>query len=207
MKKIAILALQGGVQEHVAHLRDCGVEPVFVKKPEHLEDVAGLIMPGGESSTLRKLLKETGLHEAIIEKVDSGMKVWGTCAGAILAAKKVVGEETCLGIIDIEINRNIFGPQLDSFTEMRTIPKISDHPIKLVFIRAPGITKVWGETETLLESKNSIVAAENKNVLATSFHPELSPNREIHKYFIEKCGLATKDIPKTQWDRNRWMRG
>ena len=207
MKKIAILALQGGVQEHAAHLRDCGVEPVLVKKPEHLEDVTGIIIPGGESSTLRKLLKETGLHEAILEKANSGMKVWGTCAGAILVAKKVVGEETCLGIIDIEINRNNFGRQLDSFTEMRTIPKISDQPIKLVFIRAPGITKIWGNTETLLESRNSIVAAENDNVLATSFHPELSPNREIHKYFIEKCGLSAKDTPKTQWDRNRWMRG
>ena len=206
MKRIAILALQGGVLEHAAHLRDCGIEPVFVKKPEQLEDVAGLIMPGGESSTLRKLLKQTGLDKAILEKVDAGMKVWGTCAGAILAAKKVVGEETCLGIIDIEINRNIFGAQLDSFTEMRTIPKISDHPIKLVFIRAPGITKVWGNTETLLESRDAIVAAENDNVLATSFHPELSPNREIHKYFIEKCGLTAKDAPKTQWDRNRWMR-
>ena len=206
MKNIGILALQGGVQEHASHLQDCGIKPIFIKKPEQLENIAGLIIPGGESSTLRKLLKETGLHNAIIEKVSSGMKVWGTCAGAILAAKKVVNEETCLGIIDIEINRNFFGAQLDSFTETNTIPKISDKALKLIFIRAPGITKVWGNTEILLESRNSIVAAENENVLVTSFHPELSSNREIHKYFIKKCGLNAKEDEQIQWDRNRWMR-
>ncbi|HPA56146.1 MAG TPA: pyridoxal 5'-phosphate synthase glutaminase subunit PdxT [bacterium] len=206
MSSIAILDLQGGVAEHAAHIRDCGHEPVFVKKVEHLENVAGLILPGGESSTLRKLLFQTGLDKEIIQKVKTGMKVWGTCAGAILCAAKVVGEEPCLALIDIEIERNLFGSQLSSFTEEKIIPDVSDKPIKLVFIRAPGIKSVWGETKILLETRGVIVAAENQNVLATSFHPELSPNREIHKYFIKKSGLIVKESTDIQWDQNRWMR-
>ncbi len=206
MSRIAILDLQGGVAEHAAHIRDCGHEPVFVKKVEHLENVAGLILPGGESSTLRKLLKETGLDKAIKAKVKNRMKVWGTCAGAILAASKVVGEEPCLSIIDIEIERNLFGSQLSSFTEFKVISKVSSQPVKLVFIRAPGIKSVWGDTKILLETKGVIVAAENESVLATSFHPELSPNREIHKYFIKKSGLIVKESTDIQWDQNRWMR-
>jgi pyridoxal 5'-phosphate synthase pdxT subunit len=206
MEKIGILDLQGGVAEHAAHIIDCGHEPVCVKKVEHLENVAGLILPGGESSTLRKLLKETGLDEAIKDHVKNGMKVWGTCAGAILAASKVVGEEPCLSLIDIEIERNLFGSQLSSFTEEKVIPSVSDKPIKLVFIRAPGIKSIWGETKILLETRGVIVAAENDSVLATSFHPELSPNREIHKYFIQKSGLQVKERSDIQWDRNRWMK-
>jgi len=206
MNRIAILDLQGGVAEHAAHIKDCGHEPVFVKKPAHLENVAGLILPGGESSTLRKLLFQTGLDKEIIQKVKAGMKVWGTCAGAILCASKIVDEEPCLAIIDIEIERNLFGSQLSSFTEERVIHKISDNPIKLVFIRAPGIKSVWGKTEILLETKGVIVAAENDSVLATSFHPELSPNREIHKYFIRKSGLQAKESTDIQWDLNRWMK-
>ncbi|HPS30174.1 MAG TPA: pyridoxal 5'-phosphate synthase glutaminase subunit PdxT [bacterium] len=206
MSKIGILDLQGGVAEHAAHIRDCGQEPVFVKKPEHLENVTGLILPGGESSTLRKLLALTGLDKEIQNKVKKGMKVWGTCAGAILCASKIVGEEPCLAIIDIEIERNIFGSQLSSFTEYKAIPIISDNSIKLVFIRAPGIKKVWGTTNILLETKGVIVAAENSSVLATSFHPELSPNREIHKYFIKKSGLQVTETNSIQWDRNRWMK-
>ncbi|HRQ68924.1 MAG TPA: pyridoxal 5'-phosphate synthase glutaminase subunit PdxT [bacterium] len=206
MSRIAILDLQGGVAEHAAHIRDCGHEPVFVKKQEHLENVSGLILPGGESSTLRKLLKETGLDKEIIQKVKTGMKVWGTCAGAILAASKVVGEEPCLSIIDIEIERNLFGSQLSSFTEFKVISKVSSQPVKLVFIRAPGIKSVWGDTKILLETKGVIVAAENESVLATSFHPELSPNREIHKYFIKKSGLQVKESTDIQWDQNRWMK-
>ncbi len=206
MSRIAILDLQGGVAEHAAHIRDCGHEPVFVKNQEHLENVSGLILPGGESSTLRKLLKETGLDKEIIQKVKTGMKVWGTCAGAILAASKVVGEEPCLSIIDIEIERNLFGSQLSSFTEFKVISKVSSQPVKLVFIRAPGIKSVWGDTKILLETKGVIVAAENESVLATSFHPELSPNREIHKYFIKKSGLIVKESTDIQWDQNRWMK-
>ncbi|HSW60549.1 MAG TPA: pyridoxal 5'-phosphate synthase glutaminase subunit PdxT [bacterium] len=206
MNRIAILDLQGGVAEHAAHIRDCGHEPVFVKKVEHLENVAGLILPGGESSTLRKLLFQTGLDKEIIQKVKTGMKIWGTCAGAILCASKVVGEDPCLSIIDIEIERNLFGSQLSSFTEFKVIPKVSSEPVKLVFIRAPGIKSVWGDTKVLLETRGVIVAAENQNVLVTSFHPELSPNREIHKYFIRKSELQVNDNIDVSWDRNRWMK-
>jgi pyridoxal 5'-phosphate synthase pdxT subunit len=206
MDRIAILDLQGGVAEHAAHIRDCGHEPVLVKKPVHLENAAGLILPGGESSTLRKLLFQTGLDKAIKDHVRNGMKVWGTCAGAILCASKVVGEEPCLSIIDIEIERNLFGSQLSSFTEFKVIPKVSSKPVKLVFIRAPGIKKIWGKTEILLETKGVIVAAENDSVLATSFHPELSPDREMHKYFIKKSGLQVTERPAVEWDRTRWMK-
>lgn len=206
MDRIAILDLQGGVAEHAAHIRDCGHEPVFVKKVEHLENIAGLILPGGESSTLRKLLFQTGLDSAIKDHVRNGMKVWGTCAGAILCASKIVGEDPCLSIIDIEIERNLFGSQLSSFTEFKVISEISPEPVKLVFIRAPGIKKVWGKTEILLETRGVIVAAENESVLATSFHPELSPNREIHKYFIKKSGLNVSERPSVEWDRTRWMK-
>ncbi|HRZ79812.1 MAG TPA: pyridoxal 5'-phosphate synthase glutaminase subunit PdxT, partial [bacterium] len=171
-----------------------------------LENIAGLILPGGESSTLRKLLFQTGLDNAIKDHVRNGMKVWGTCAGAILCASKIVGEDPCLSIIDIEIERNLFGSQLSSFTEFKVIPEISPEPVKLVFIRAPGIKKVWGKTEILLETRGVIVAAENESVLATSFHPELSPNREIHKYFIKKSGLHVSERPSVEWDRTRWMK-
>ena len=205
-KTIGVLALQGGYREHGAHLRDCGIEPVYVTRPEELAQCAGLIIPGGESSCLRRLMRGFEVDTAIVNAVkQDGMHVWGTCAGAILCADKVVGEEPCLGLIECEIERNIFGSQLSSFYEEVSIPGICETKERLVYIRAPGIRSVWGQTRTLLTSHDVITAAENDRVLVTSFHPELSETRAFHFYFIAKCGLTSHDARPQAWTRTAWM--
>lgn len=207
MKTIGVLALQGGFREHGAHLRRCGIDPVYVRDPEALASCAGLILPGGESSCLRRLLSANHLDDAIRSAVTAGqLCVWGTCAGAILSAQEVVGESPCLGIIEAEIARNVFGSQLDSFDEDVVIPAISDAPQHLVFIRAPGIVRIWGKTRLLHATHDTIAAAENDRVLITSFHPELSSSSDFHRYFVRKCGITPRDACPIPWAITDWMR-
>ena len=205
-RTIGVLSLQGGYREHGAHLRECGIEPVYVNEPSGLEHCAGLIIPGGESSCLRRLLKGFQMDEAIIEGVKSrGLKVWGTCAGAILCADEVVGEEPCLSLIEASVERNIFGSQLASFCEDVVVSGIGEEVQRLVYIRAPGIRRVWGKTREVHRSHGVITAAENDGVLITSFHPELSPTLLFHKYFIRKCGLEPHDARTVAWARTSWI--
>jgi 5'-phosphate synthase pdxT subunit len=187
---IGVLDLQGGVCEHLDHLQRLGISGRAVKQEEDFSGLAGLILPGGESTCLGRLLQIFALEQVIIKKYDQGMKLWGTCAGAILLASKVVGEGNYLNLIDIEIQRNGFGSQLDSFQSEALIPEVSAEPVPLTFIRAPKILRVGKGVHPLLRIGDFIAAAESPGVLATVFHPELTPNLALHRYFARKCGLA-----------------
>lgn len=203
---IGILALQGGFREHAAHLRDCGVAPIFVKTRADLSGCTGLIIPGGESSALRRLMAYDGLDAAVAEGVKRGsLCVWGTCAGAILCAAEVLGESPCLGVIEVSIERNVFGSQLDSFMEDAEVSAIGPGVMRLVYIRAPGIRRVWGQTRVLHRHGDVVTAAENARVLVTSFHPELSPTLAFHRYFVAKCGLRFSETGGEGWEFTRWM--
>ncbi|MEI7590651.1 MAG: pyridoxal 5'-phosphate synthase glutaminase subunit PdxT [Deltaproteobacteria bacterium] len=206
---IGVLDLQGGVAEHLEHLRFLGVECCAVKKAEHLSDIAGLIIPGGESTCLSRLLRIFEMDTAIVNEHKRGMKIWGTCAGAILLAKTVVGELPILSLIDITIERNGFGSQLDSFTASAVVAGVSNEKIPLVFIRAPKITSVGSGVNVLLKIDNYIAVAENDDVLATIFHPELTGDNSFHRYFAHKCGVNFNESAPTRntnWKSTSWMR-
>ncbi len=174
--KIGILDIQGSVEEHAEVLRRLGVEAVFVKKVADLEEVDGLIIPGGESTTILKLMKKSGLREAILAKTKKGMALWGTCAGAILMAKG------WLGLMDITIERNAYGRQLESFEgEVEFV----DKRILGIFIRAPKIVRVGKEVEILGHCGKEVVAAREGNLFVTTFHPELTSDDYMHKLFLE----------------------
>ncbi|MDO5398862.1 MAG: pyridoxal 5'-phosphate synthase glutaminase subunit PdxT [bacterium] len=186
MKKIGILSYQGTVAEHKKALSKIeGVKPVEVKTLEALNSVDALIIPGGESTTISKLLNIFGLMEPLRRRIESGMPVWGTCAGLILLAKEIEGEAAHLKLMDISVKRNAFGRQLDSFYTSRLIPRVDDSPLPLVFIRAPLIKSVSKDAEILCEIDGNIVAAKQNNMLATSFHPEFTDDLRMHKYFID----------------------
>lgn len=186
--KIGVLALQGGVIEHINHLKDLGCEAVEVRKVEELDDLDGLILPGGESTTIGKLLKKTGIFEKLREKIVTGFPVWGTCAGMILLAKNIENDEVRhLQTMDITVMRNAYGSQINSFIVEEKIEAVCEDKIPFVFIRAPYITKVESNVQILCKINNNIVAAREDNMLATSFHPELTDNLEMHRYFISMC--------------------
>ena len=187
--KVGVLSLQGGVIEHIKHLQALGVEALEIKKPEELEDIEGIILPGGESTTMGKLLRDTGIFQPLKDKINKGLPVWGTCAGMILLAKNIINEDKVhLGVMDIEVLRNAYGRQLGSFKTEGIISEVSNDAIPLVFIRAPYITNL-GLTVNVLHTVNGkIVAATQNNMLATSFHPELTESLEFHRYFIEMIG-------------------
>ncbi|NLD48969.1 MAG: pyridoxal 5'-phosphate synthase glutaminase subunit PdxT [Clostridiaceae bacterium] len=187
MMNIGVLALQGSYKEHIESLSRlenvCAVE---VKKTEQLNNVSGLIIPGGESTTIGKLLRECQLEEPIREKVLNGMPLWGTCAGMIIIAKEITNASyRHLGIMDIAVRRNAYGGQLDSFSTKAVIPSIAEYEIPLVFIRAPWIERVWGNAEVVLSVEGRIAAARQGNMLATSFHPELTEDLTFHRYFLK----------------------
>lgn len=189
MKKIGVLALQGGVIEHINHVKALGCEAVEVRKADELDDLDGLILPGGESTTIGKLLRKTGIFDKLKDKISSGFPVWGTCAGMILLAKNIENDEAIhLQTMDITVMRNAYGTQINSFIEDKIIEEVSSEPIPLVFIRAPYITRVEDNVQVLCKVANNVVAARQNNMLVTSFHPELTDNLNMHKYFIGMCG-------------------
>lgn len=188
---IGVLDLQGGVHEHLEHLERLGVAYKRVKQAEDFEDLAGVIIPGGESSCLSRLLNIFDIKNVLLQAHRRGMKIWGTCAGAILLAKEVVGEKACLGLIDITIERNGFGSQLDSFVSEALIPAVAPEPIPLTFIRAPKIIDVDPDVNILLKIDDYVAAAETESILVTVFHPELTGCLAFHRYFAMKCGLKT----------------
>lgn len=206
---IGVLDLQGGVFEHLDHLERIGVEGRSVKEPSDIQGLSGLIIPGGESSCLARLMRIFGVAEAIIHEHRKGMKIWGTCAGAILLAKVIVGESPHLGLIDIEIERNSFGSQLDSFSGKASIPRIAEEPLPLTFIRAPKIRRVGPGVDILLRMEDYIAAAESPTVLVTIFHPELTDSLAFHQYFADKCGLSLPDVVPHHdptWHTKSWTR-
>ncbi|AVP60060.1 glutamine amidotransferase subunit PdxT [Clostridium botulinum] len=188
MIKVGVLDLQGSVAEHMKILEKIeNVEPVRVKYKEDLDNIQGIILPGGESTTLGKLLKDFNIYDTLKEKIEKGLPVWGTCAGMILLAKDIQGQkESYFKVIDIKVKRNAYGSQLNSFSIEEMLEDIDKEPIELVFIRAPYITTVGSNVTILKRVRKNIVAAKEKNVLVTSFHPELTEDTRFHKYFIDK---------------------
>lgn len=188
--KIGVLALQGGVIEHINHLKALGSETVEIKKPEDLNNIQGIILPGGESTTMGKLLNRTGIMEILRDKVLKGLPVWGTCAGMILLAKTIENQaKTHLNLMDITVRRNAYGSQLDSFETKKIIDEAGTTPIPMVFIRAPFITSIGEQVKVLCEVNENIVAARQENMIVTSFHPELTDDLNFHRYFIDFCSM------------------
>ena len=210
--KVGVLALQGAFIEHVYALRDLGAEPKQVRLPEDLAGLDGLIIPGGESTTIGKLMTRWDLIEPIREMAAEGKAIWGTCAGMILLAKDIGGlDQPLLGLMDIKVERNAFGSQLDSFEADLQVPAFekelsgqastTGHPFHAVFIRAPLIQKVGPQAEEIARipgeeevgpdlttderRQDIIVAARQDNLLATAFHPELTPDRRFHQLFLK----------------------
>jgi pyridoxal 5'-phosphate synthase pdxT subunit len=181
--KIGVLALQGAFAEHVAVLRAIGVEAVEVRLPEHLDDVAGLILPGGESTTMRRLIDRWGMRGPILELAASGAPLFGTCAGMIVLAREITGdEEPILPLLDVTVTRNAFGRQLDSFETELPVPLLGDQPVHAVFIRAPVIERVGPDVDVLAKLPDGrIVAVRERNIIATSFHPELAGETRFHR--------------------------
>ncbi|HZX45054.1 MAG TPA: pyridoxal 5'-phosphate synthase glutaminase subunit PdxT [Candidatus Nanoarchaeia archaeon] len=179
--RIGVLALQGSVSEHIQILKRCGVTPIEVRLPEDLKHVDGLVIPGGESTTIGKLMERFWLDIEIKRKYEQGMPIYGTCAGAILLAKHIVGStQARLGLMDITVKRNDYGRQVDSFEADLTI---QDKPFKGIFIRAP-IIKAHKGCKVLAEYNKHPVLVQQKNLLAGTFHPELTNDTLIHEYFI-----------------------
>jgi 5'-phosphate synthase pdxT subunit len=189
MMKIGVLALQGAFIEHEHVLARLGVQPVEVRLPEHLEGLDGLIIPGGESTTMGLLAQKWGLLEPLQVFARSGRPIWGTCAGMILLAKEVVDGvpgQPILGLMDITVRRNAFGRQVDSFEADLAVPLLGDPPFHAVFIRAPVIERVGAGVEVLAALEDgTAVAVQQGNLLATAFHPELTRDERFHHYFLK----------------------
>ena len=191
--KIGILALQGDFSEHLATLRRIGVEGVEVRLPAQLQGLDGLIIPGGESTTFGKLAEAYGLMEPL-RQFGQERAIWGTCAGAIFLAKEIHRPQPLLGLMDIEVERNAFGRQVDSFIASLQVTGLAhngdtNEPFRAVFIRAPIISRVYGQANVVATLPDGrIVAARQGKLLATSFHPELTGDDRFHRYFAKIAG-------------------
>ena len=181
--KIGVLALQGAFAEHVAALRAIGVEAVEVRLPEQLDDVDGLIIPGGESTTMRNLIRRWNMREPILALAERGAPLFGTCAGMIVLSRQIEGgEEPILPLLDVTVERNAFGRQLDSFETDLSVPLLGDTPVHAVFIRAPVIESVGPDVDVIARLDDGrIVAVRERNIVATSFHPELAGETRFHR--------------------------
>jgi 5'-phosphate synthase pdxT subunit len=186
--EVGVLALQGDFAEHAAMLRRVGVKPREVRLPAHLEGLAGLIIPGGESTTMGRLLVTYDLLEPIRRMGAGGLPIWGTCAGLILMANDVGREQPLLGLMDMRVERNAFGRQTDSFETDIRVDGLEGGPLAAVFIRAPIIREVGRGVEVLARlADDSIVAARKEQFLVTAFHPELTGDTRMHEFF---CAMA-----------------
>lgn len=185
MNRIGILALQGAFREHQLALRSLGLDPVEVRQPKHLDHLDGLIMPGGESTTFGIVAQTLGFIEPLRAFAEA-KPTWGTCAGAIFMAKTISGQAPHLAVMDITIERNAFGRQIDSFVAPLRIVGIEGKPFEAVFIRAPIIRSVGSGVAVLSQLDDGrIVAAQQGHLLATSFHPELTADTRLHAYFLQ----------------------
>ena len=187
MTKIGVLALQGAFAEHIAILKTLGVDTTEVRLPEELDGIDGLIIPGGESTTITKLMLSYELADKIKKQALDGLPIMGTCAGMIMLAQKVDGtNHLSTGIMDIAVKRNAFGRQVDSFELDLDIPAIGDEPYHAIFIRAPKIEHAGPNVDILVKlSDDTIVAAKESNLIALAFHPELTADNRLHKYFLD----------------------
>jgi 5'-phosphate synthase pdxT subunit len=185
--RVGVLALQGDVREHATALREVGAEPVEVRLPRDLVGLDALILPGGESTTMRKLIDLYGLRDPIVALAQGGAPLYGTCAGMILLAQRIAdGDEPVLGLLDITVQRNAYGRQLDSFEADLDVPVLGDEPLHAVFIRAPVVSDVGPDVEVLArDPSGQPVAVRQGRVLATAFHPELTADRRLHRLLLE----------------------
>jgi 5'-phosphate synthase pdxT subunit len=190
--RIGVLAVQGAVREHVAAIREVGAEPVEVRLPRDLVDVDALILPGGESTAMRRLIDAYGLREPIAALARRGAPMLGTCAGMILLSQRLDGgEEPYLDLLDLGVRRNGYGRQLDSFEADLDVPALGDEPMHGVFIRAPLVTDVGPRTEVLARDPDgNHVAVRQGRVLATAFHPELTKDRRLHRLLADLVAEA-----------------
>jgi 5'-phosphate synthase pdxT subunit len=181
--RIGVLALQGAFREHLQTLGAIGVEGVPVRLPGDLADVAGLILPGGESTTMRKLIDRWDLRNPILGLAARGAPIFGTCAGMIVLAREIAGgEEPILPLLDVAVQRNAFGRQLDSFEADLSVPILGDQPVHGVFIRAPIIDRAGPDVDVLARLDDGrIVAVRERNIIATAFHPELAGENRFHR--------------------------
>jgi 5'-phosphate synthase pdxT subunit len=183
--KIGVLALQGAVSEHIRMIELAGAEGVIVKKTNQLEDIDGIILPGGESTTIGKLMREYGFIDALRAFSGQGKPIFGTCAGLIVMAKEIAGgEQAHLQLMDMVVQRNAFGRQRESFETELDVKGI-DEKIRAVFIRAPLIKEVGPDVDVLSVHNGEIVAARQGHLLAVSFHPELTDDYRLHQYFLD----------------------
>ncbi|MBQ4358079.1 MAG: pyridoxal 5'-phosphate synthase glutaminase subunit PdxT [Paludibacteraceae bacterium] len=193
MTKIGVLALQGAVSEHADMLRRLRVDVCDVLDPNDLDGLDGLVLPGGESTAVGKLLDFYQLLEPIREMGRKGFPIFGTCTGLILLSKHINGSEQFrLGLMDTFVERNAFGRQLASFEANMPIDVLGETPFPTVFIRAPYIDKIEGEARSLLELDGKILMVEQGNLLATAFHPELTDDTRVHEYFLQKVNVYKK---------------
>ena len=194
--RFGVLALQGAFREHIAMLQRLNVEAAEVRLAKELDDLDGLIIPGGESTSMGLVAERWGLVEPLRRWVHGGRPTWGTCAGMILLAEQATGQklggQALIGGLDVTVNRNYFGRQVDSFEADLDVPALGDTPFHAVFIRAPAITAVTEGVETLAtvasqadDSKSVIAAVRKGPILATAFHPELTDDLRWHRYFVE----------------------
>lgn len=184
--KVGVLALQGDVREHVRALDSVGATPVLVKHPATLESVDALILPGGESTTIGKLLERFGLLEPLTERARAGMPLYGTCAGAILMATDIVGREDApyrLGVLDVSVQRNAYGRQVESFEADLRVTGLAK-PLRAVFIRAPVIESAGEGVEVLAELDGKPVLVRQDHLLASTFHPEMTSDVRVHDLFL-----------------------
>jgi 5'-phosphate synthase pdxT subunit len=196
--RIGVLALQGDVVEHVAALRRAGAQPVEVKTPAQLEGIDGLVIPGGESTTVMKLLDRFDMAEPIRARVRAGMPLWGTCMGMIVAAHDVADlDQPTLDLIDITVRRNAFGRQNESAEVELAIPVLGEKPFPAIFIRAPWIERIGPSVELLAEREGHGVMVRERFVLGTSFHPELSGDERVHAYFLKVVDEAKRNVGNT----------
>lgn len=192
---IGVLALQGDVREHVAVLENLGVDVVRVRRPEELATIDGLIIPGGESSVMDKLSRAFGVREPLLAAIAEGLPVYGTCAGMIMLSHEIldgINGQQSLDALDVDVRRNAFGSQVDSFEVELDVPVLGRPPLHAVFIRAPVVERL-GEGVTALAKLDDgrIVAVEQGNILATSFHPEMTGDSRFHEYFVDRVrGVA-----------------
>ena len=186
---VGVLALQGAFREHVAAVSRLGVAAREVRQLKDMDGIDAMIIPGGESTTMGKLLNEWHMLEPLRERIMQGMPVYGSCAGLILLCRTIENsDQPRLGVLDATVRRNAFGRQVDSFETELSMPEVGAEPVPAVFIRAPVIISVGPEVRVLAEVKGQAVAVRQNNILATSFHPELTPDTRLHSYFLNMHG-------------------